>query len=132
MRSALSTLLLVAAMGCSNTLAPSSIDGRWATPFTVPGSSFEMDLVANGSVISGTGAWSGEACCSGTVAVTGTIENATVHLDIVQTVVSPPSGFTDFSHFDGSLFVDGILRGTIMHRDPANQQPAKVSYIREQ
>ena len=130
MRSALLVLLLVVAPGCSNSVAPDSIDGKWVTPFTVPGNGFEMDLVANGSTVSGTGTWSGEACCSGTVAVAGTIDNGQVHLDITETIVSPGGGGTIFSHFDGKIVLNQILRGRLQLRDPANSNGQEISYVR--
>jgi hypothetical protein len=119
MRTVLSVLLLGVVMGCSNPIAPSSINGKWSGAPSVPGNGFEMDLVANGSAISGTGTWSGEACCSGTVAVTGTFDNGAVHLDITRTVTSPPNGTTFFEQFDGNLFL-GELIGRMTVPDPAN------------
>jgi hypothetical protein len=130
MRSVLLVLLLVVAAGCSNSVAPSSIDGRWVAPFTVPGNGFEMDLVGNGSTVSGTGTWSGEACCAGTVSVAGTINGSSVHLDITETIVPPGSGGTIISHFDGKLILNRILRGTLQLHDPANLNGQEVSYVR--
>jgi hypothetical protein len=128
MRSALSVLCMVVASGCSSTLAPGSVDGRWAQDGEPPGSSFEMDLVANGSAISGTGTWSGEACCSGTLAVSGTFDNGAVHLDITEAIESPTPGATIPSHFDGKLVLSALV-GTLIVRDPANLNN-EVSYHR--
>ena len=130
MRSVLLVLLSAVAVGCSNSVAPSSIDGKWVAPFTVPGNGFEMDLTANGSTVSGTGTWSGEACCSGTVSVAGTISNGRVHLDITETILSPGSGGTILSHFDGKIILNQVLRGTLQLRDPANLNGQEVSYVR--
>ena len=90
-----------------------------------------MDLVANGSTVSGTGTWTGEACCSGTVVVTGTIDNAGVHLDITQTVQFPAAGSNLFSHFDGTIVLNRVLQGKLLVRDPANLDGQQVSYNRE-
>lgn len=133
MRSVLSVLLLVVAASCSNIFGPSGIDGRWTQPATVPGNSFEMDLVTHGSTVSGTGTWSAEACCDGTVGVTGTINNGAVHLDIAQTVQVGAGniGSTSISHFDGRLILH-FLRGTIKPlRDPANEFGQEVTYVRD-
>jgi hypothetical protein len=127
MRSALSVLCLVA-VACSSTVGPGSINGNWAEDGEPPGSSFEMDLVANGSTISGTGTWSGEACCSGTLAVSGTFDNGAVHLDITETEEWPTAGAAIPSHFDGKLVLNKLL-GTLTVRDPANLNN-EVSYHR--
>jgi hypothetical protein len=89
-----------------------------------------MDLVASGSTVSGTGTWTGEACCSGSVVVTGTIDNAGVHLDITQTRF-PVTGSNLFSHFDGTIVLNRVLRGKLLVRDPANLDGQQVSYNRE-
>jgi hypothetical protein len=129
MRSALSVLCLVIAVGCSSAVGPGTIDGRWSQDGEPPGNSFEMDLVANGSTISGSGTWSGEACCSGTLAVNGTFNKGAVHLDIIQTVASATGGATVTSRFDGKLVL-GRLVGTLTVRDPANLNN-EVSYHRD-
>ena len=111
MRSALSVLLLVlVAGGCSGVVDPPWIAGRWDQQFVAPGSSFEMILTTNGSKISGTGDWYGEACCTGTVSVTGTINGVGVHLDITQTGIPVGGGL---SHFDGVLVSPWLLHGTL-------------------
>ena len=134
MRSVLSVLVLAVVVGCSNVVSPTLINGKWARDFAgIPGNSFEMNLGANGSAISGTGTWSGEACCAGTVTVAGTIEsNGTVHLDIAETVTTggPSSGFTFASHFDGRI-VFSRLHGTLRVRDPANLNGEEVTYFHE-
>ena len=133
MRSVLSVLLLAGAAGCSNLLGPGGIDGKWTQPFTVPGNSFEMDLVTHGSTVSGTGTWSAEACCGGPVGVTGTINDGAVHLDIAQTVQFGGGGIgsTSISHFDGRLILH-FLRGTIKPvRDPPNETGQDITYVRE-
>jgi hypothetical protein len=127
MRPALSVLCLVV-LGCSSSLGPGSIDGRWTQDGEPPGSSFEMDLVANGSSISGTGTWSSEACCSGTLAVSGTFDNGSVHLDITETEELPTAGAPIPSRFDGKLVLSTLV-GTLIVRDPANLNN-QVSYHR--
>lgn len=48
-----------------------ALDGVWQT-FPVPGSSTILTLTQHDTVVTGTGTWSGEACCSGTLTVAGT------------------------------------------------------------
>ena len=134
MRSVLSVLLLVVAAGCSNIFGPGGINGKWTQPPTVPGNSFEMDLVTHGSTVSGTGTWSGEACCYGTVGVTGTIHDGAVHLGITETIQAGAGniGSTFISRFDGRIIVGQRLRGTLKSgSDPANQTTQDITYVRE-
>src|SRR3954464_1986554 len=41
--------------------------GTWAAPFSIPGSGEQWTLSLSGTQVTGSGTWSGEACCSGTV-----------------------------------------------------------------
>ena len=135
MRFVSSMLLLVVAAGCSNIFAPAGINGRWTQTLLPPGSSLEMDLVTHGSTVSGTGTWSGEACCFGSLEVTGTIHHGAVHLDITQTIQAGAPGTTGstiISHFDGRIIVGQLLRGTLKpDPDPANETGQEVTYIPE-
>jgi hypothetical protein len=132
MRAVLSVLLSAIVVGCSNAVSPTLINGTWARDFGgIPGNSFEMNLAASGSNVSGAGTWSGEACCSGTLTVTGTIEsNGAVHLDFTQTITAPASGATILSHFDGTI-VFSQMRGKLLQHDPPNLNGVDVSYFRE-
>jgi len=130
MRSVLSVLLVVlVGSGCSGTLDPQPIAGRWGLDLSQVESSWEMDLTAHGSVIVGTGTWYGEACCSGTLAVTGSIKGRAVHLDINQTSTLQGHGIEGVSHFDGVLVSPFILEGTIV-RDGSNTPPSPITYQR--
>ena len=129
MRSALSVLLLVlVGSGCSGVVDAPLIAGRWVQEFMGPGSSFEMILTTNGSKISGTGEWFGEACCTGTVSVTGTINGVAVHLDITET--STFHGGGGLSHFDGTLVSPWLLHGTITRE--GSPTPTAIDYQRPQ
>lgn len=133
MRPVLSVLLLAVVVGCSNVVSPTLINGKWARDFAgIPGNAFEMTLTASGSNVSGTGTWSGEACCAGTLTVTGTINsNGAIQLDFIETIISPPPGGATFpSHFDGRI-VFNQLKGTLLVRDPANLNGEAVTYFRE-
>ena len=87
---------------------------------------FQMTLSTLGSVVSGTGTWAGEACCSGTVSVTGLADDAGVKLDTRFTAdrgsLIPP--FTQ--HFEGQVRGFNTLSGTLT----ANTQSIGYSYRR--
>lgn len=83
MRSVKSVLLLALVVaGCSDTVGPGNIVGKWDQDFTVPGNSLEMDLTLAGSVVSGSGDWCAEAGPCGIVTVTGTVNGNAVQLDL--------------------------------------------------
>jgi hypothetical protein len=123
--------LVSIASGCSDSIGPSSFAGNWARDFTVPGSSFEMDLTAIGSTISGTGNWCAEAGPCGIVAVTGTVAGNAVHLDLSLTATFPQTSGTRVEHFDGRLTLSRSLIGSITI-DVPGQPPfvEQVSYHR--
>jgi hypothetical protein len=115
MRSVVSVFLVVlVAGGCSDSVGPGSIAGKWAEDFSYPGSSFEMDLVSTGSTISGNGSWCGEAGPCGIVTVSGTITGIDVHLNFASTAQFPQVGPVVNSHFDGRLTSLTNLRGAIV------------------
>src|SRR5690242_11684955 len=66
----------------------SALAGTWGQDGEVPGSSFVMTLAVNNGTVTGTGTWSGEACCSGTIAVSGTTDGTHVSLDYTLTTTS--------------------------------------------
>jgi hypothetical protein len=108
-------LLAVVAIGCSSSeaLGPGSINGRWAEDFSIPGSSMGMNLMVNGSMISGSGEWCGEAGPCGAVGVVGTINGTAVQLDLSFTQTIPQPGPARIQHFDGRLTSRNALRGSI-------------------
>lgn len=72
---------LFLALACSNgTGAGAGLDGTWMHE-GVPGSAETVTLTSAGSRVSGSGHWTGEACCSGTVTATGTRQGSAVTLD---------------------------------------------------
>ena len=120
MRTVVSMLLVVlVAGGCSDSVGPGSIAGKWAEDFSFPGSSFEMDLVSTGSTLSGNGSWCAEAGPCGIVTVDGTIKGIDVHLNFASTAQYPQVGPVVNSHFDGRLTSLKNLKGTI-GLDPPN------------
>ena len=130
MRSVKSVLLLAVVVGaCSNTLSPGFIEGKWAQEFSIPGSSFEMQLTANGGTISGSGDWCAEAGPCGTVAVMGTVNGSAVHLDQTFTPTMPPgiSG-PSLQHFDGRFTSVRLLEGTLSV--DSQGQPLVIGQVR--
>jgi hypothetical protein len=114
---ALACLPAIAIVGCgSDAVAPlpsTNLNGTWITADEVPGSSNIWTLTVAGSTVTGTGTWSGEACCGGTIAITGAITNGGVHLDLtlLTTVGNPRPPVHE--QFDGSLTSPDVLQGVI-------------------
>ena len=108
-------------VGCGDGLvAPSAktLQGSWAAADEVPGSGELWDLSVQGTSISGTGSWSGEACCAGTISLTGAIAGDSIHLDLTYVVTSSASPRDPFhKHFDGALISRRVLRGTVHNDD---------------
>jgi hypothetical protein len=129
MRFVVSVLLLaLVSSGCSDTVAPISLNGKWGQDVG-PESIWEVNLSTNGSSIVGTGTWYGEACCGGDITVSGSVRNGAVHLDLSSTNSRMP-GATLTSHFDGRLITSKLLEGTATY-DPPNQGSAQVTYHRD-
>jgi hypothetical protein len=113
-------ICLAVACGGSDLLPPTpeTLQGQWAALDEVPGSGESWDLTVQGSAISGTGTWSGEACCAGTLSLTGTIAGDSIHLDLIVVTTSSASPRDPFhKHFDGALTARNVLRGTVKYDD---------------
>ena len=129
MRSVKSVLLLALVVGgCSDTVGPGSIVGKWDQDFSVPGSFLEMDLTLTGSAIAGAGNWCGEAGPCGIVAVAGTVNGDAVQLDLTFTPQLPIPGPMSTQHFDGRLTPRSSLQGSLSIGTPGSAQ--NVSYHR--
>ena len=116
----LSTLCLAVACTGSDlvTPTPETLQGRWSTVNEIPGSGESWDLTVQQSAISGTGTWSGEACCAGTLSLAGTIAGDSIHLDLTVVTTTSASPRAPFhKHFDGALTSSTILRGTVRYDD---------------
>lgn len=100
------------------------LPGTWMAPFGVAGSDERWTLALSGAVVSGTGTWSGEACCSGTVSLTGLLSGDSVHLDLVYTQTAPDRSVPPrTAHIDGVIDRPIDLMGTV--RDATgNTSPA--------
>ena len=100
------------------TPTPETLQGHWATVNNIPGSGESWDLTVQESAISGTGSWSGEACCAGTLSLTGTIVGDSIHLDLtVVTTISATPRAPFHKHFDGALTSRTVLEGTVRYDD---------------
>jgi hypothetical protein len=109
-----SLLGVVLTLGCTNTTAPAAkVNGTWIHEYQIPGMGFRMTLSTQGSVVSGSGTWMGEACCSGSVAVSGTVQDAAVTLDMTFTTEqgAPRPPYTE--HFVGRVVASDTLSGTL-------------------
>jgi hypothetical protein len=111
MRRIASMLLLVAMGGCTSLTEPGLIAGSWSEDFTVAGSGLDMLLSVNGSIISGTGHWSGEALGSGTTVVAGTLSSGVVTL-----VTTYDNGTIE--NFSGALHSSDALSGIVSDSVP--------------
>ena len=81
-----------------------ALDGTWET-FPVPGSSTIMTLAQRDTVVTGTGTWSGEACCAGTLTVAGSY-----HPPRVMLTLSFDRG--SVAHFSGTVLDSRHMSGT--------------------
>ena len=130
----LSVLILAACGRATSELHPSAdqLNGTWArVPFEgePPGSGLTLELTMNGSSISGTGSWHGEAGPSGSITATGHIGGDQVTLDmaLIQLVNGVEQGrvteqfagrLTSRTDLEGTTTVNG-LTGTLHLRKSA-------------
>lgn len=126
----------VVAGGCSSSVSPVSpaeVTGKWAQPFTIPGSFFEITLVAAGTDVTGSGRTCGEAGPCSDIAITGTSDASGVHLSLVSTVTVPNPGATSTFTFDGKLISANTLRGTLLQvgEPPIWSNPVVITFQRE-
>lgn len=105
------------ALGCSDLTAPTRLAGVWEQDSSIPGSGMNVALSTNGDSVSGTGRWYGEACCSGTVTVTGAVRRGEVNLVFAFVsnggIFFPPST----SNFAGQLISANTLSGSFVALD---------------
>ena len=116
------SILCAACLACSGgdllTPTPETLQGRWAAVSEIPGSGESWDLTVHGSAIDGTGSWSGEACCAGTLTLTGAISGDSIHLDLTVTTTASATPRAPFhKHFDGALTSRNVLQGTVKYDD---------------
>ena len=107
----------ILAAGCGDSaqpvVAPTTVlNGTWRQLGEVPGSSEIWTLTISGTAIAGAGTWTAEACCGGTTAIRGTVDNNGVHLDITPvSQVGGAPGAHPPSHFDAALVAPTLMQG---------------------
>jgi len=104
--------------GCGSDLSTGVIvkdlNGSWTELDQVPGSSEHWTLSTKDTVVTGTGTWSGEACCAGTVTVAGYVRGDSVHLLVIHVTDPKLSGGPRdpfASQFNGTLTSPTMLVG---------------------
>ncbi|HEY4219334.1 MAG TPA: hypothetical protein VGM67_19455 [Gemmatimonadaceae bacterium] len=97
-----------------------SLDGDWGRADEVPGSSEQWVLTLTGTSIAAQGVWTGEACCSGTIAGTGSVVGDSLHLDLKFFDGPTPTGTPRFAeHVDAVQPTQHDITGTAI-RDGAS------------
>jgi len=88
--------------------------GTWNALGEVPGSGEQWILSVAGSAVTGTGTWTGEACCAGGVTISGTAVGDSLHLDITYSRLVPvrDTGVYSSAHVDAVLTTRTDLVGT--------------------
>jgi hypothetical protein len=115
MKAILLLALALAAASCSDLVVPSArtLDGGWDRVEIIPGSREHWDVTVTGTSISGSGDWTGEACCSGTLSIAGRISGDSVHIAVTHVTTggavtqTPPWLY----YFDGVMESSDLLVG---------------------
>jgi len=132
MRSVSLVLSLALVMsGCSDTLSPLALAGRWSELFMAGGFNLNMTLVPIGKNLTGNGDFCVELGGCGTVKVTGAVSGDAVHVDIsYQSLNALMDGFTQ--RFDGHLVSGNRLVGSVIGEvaGQRTQGPDSVTYQR--
>jgi hypothetical protein len=118
MKRLLALILLVAAstgaVACSDSTGPfTALAGTWSRLDEVPGSSEQWNLVVADTVVTGTGTWSGEACCGGKLTVSGYASRDSLHVDVTMTTTLSDPALIFREHFDGALESATLLVGRV-------------------
>ena len=118
---------VAAASGCSDSTGPGSVAGIWREDNDLPGNLLEITVILDGSVVTGYGAWCGEALGCGITIETGTANGSHIHV-----VTTFDSGRVET--FDGGLISSSSLVGTMTEAsvDGHTQISASQSFTRVQ
>lgn len=112
----LAALALVAAIGCEanpTEVTAARIAGRWSRLDGLNPYRFteNWNLSTSGTTIRGSGTWSGEACCDGTLSISGSFDPDSIHVVVNLVTTSgapaPPRSY----RFDGALTSTGEMVG---------------------
>lgn len=117
----LGVLIGVAAVGsgwsCATTeplVVDHDVQGEWHEPGLFPGSEFLIALTETSGVVTGTGTFAGEAAAGGTLAISGSARNDSLHLQVIF-VFDPqfPGLPPDTTTFQGVLAARDTIDGTL-------------------
>ncbi|MEO8878815.1 MAG: hypothetical protein ABI446_00270 [Gemmatimonadaceae bacterium] len=119
--------------GCSDPTSAdiaSSSAGAWSIREQVPGNYFGMTLVANGTELSGTGSFVGEAGPGGNSTVDGGVTNGIIHLDFKLYRELPGGVDTVTSHFTGQLFLRQLVGTLWVGTQSPDNPPGQTVFVR--
>lgn len=120
-------------LGCSDPTSvgiASAAAGAWSVQEQVPGNFFGMTLAANGSALSGTGSFVGEAGPGGNFIVDRGVTNGAIHLDFTLYNEHPGGADTVTSHFTGQLLLRRMV-GTMWVGTPSQDNPpGRTTFVR--
>jgi hypothetical protein len=88
------------------------LNGSWTELGLVIGSSEHWTLATRDTVVTGTGSWTAEACCGGTVTISGYVKGDSVHLVFIHSndpTTLPPGPVA--RQFHGTLATPTMLVG---------------------
>jgi hypothetical protein len=106
---AVASLLLLSGCGGGDS-APPVVDGKWAAPTVIVGSSMAMSLASQQSSVTGTGTYAAEAGASGTFTVSGTYQPPRLSLVLQYDnghTGSYSATLSDASHMNGTITSSG-------------------------
>jgi hypothetical protein len=90
------------------------VEGEWHEPGLFPGSAFLIALTETAGVVTGTGTFAGEARAGGTLAISGSVRNDSLHLQVIfQYDPRFPGLQPDTASFDGVLAARDTIDGTL-------------------
>jgi hypothetical protein len=101
-------------------LVDHDVQGMWHEPGLFPGFEFLLVLTETGGALTGTGTFAGEASAAGTLAVSGSVRNDSLHLQIVFLPDPRFSGVPpDTTAFAGVLTARDTINGSFTGRGVA-------------
>ena len=94
-------------------LAPTAarLAGLWSRVGEVPGSSEQWNLSVSDTTITGTGHWTGEACCDGSLTVNGYMAADSLHLDVRHFYSRRPADSSYREHVDAVMYTPDDIVG---------------------
>lgn len=108
----MATVCLVACGDGLLTPTAAQLSGLWSRVGEVPGSSEQWNLSVSDTTITGTGHWTGEACCDGSLTVNGYITADSLHLEVRQFNSRLPADSSYRKHVDAVMYTPNDIVGT--------------------